>query len=297
MANVLKLRTLTPLALALALGACSSSPPPASSGPQELGNSDNLVAQEKQPELGTRPQAFMMTGEVILGQEVSSIRPCGSSTQYWLAMDNNLFKQGMKLVSSPYEPLYGEVIGYLTPSPEAGFPADYDATFHVEKLNLFSEEVKGCTQVPRPTRAMGNEPDWAADVKNGALTFIQPGKKADPQPLTGQKVENSNRLYSTASSTLSLMPGTCEDAMADTLFGWSAAFSGKNGNYRGCAALANNDPTRSWAGSYQGNSAGLVTTLTLNQITPPQRCIKKAMHARQWKPVSGSRCRRKMSRW
>ena len=66
---------------ALLLQACSSF---------QSNQADTTLATLSNPS-SIKPQSFVIRGEVVLGNEVRSIVPCGSKQQYWLEMLEDRF--------------------------------------------------------------------------------------------------------------------------------------------------------------------------------------------------------------
>ncbi len=120
--------------------ACGSSPTPASSNTISLTEANT-----------TSIPTFIIRGEVTLGHEVRAITPCNSHQQYWIDLPKDRFQQALNLVQQPYQPLYGELIGYLQPPSNGGFGADYHARFVVTQVNhLSTENPQRCTQKEKP---------------------------------------------------------------------------------------------------------------------------------------------------
>ncbi|MEL7292001.1 MAG: hypothetical protein AAGJ78_10055 [Pseudomonadota bacterium] len=203
----------------------------------------------------TQAQPFVMRGEIVLGHEVRSITPCGSKKQYWLELSNDRFQQGLKLLRSPYQPLYGEVIGHLETGKADGFVADYSARFVVDSFNLLtSENPQRCDQATQPTRAFGTEPFWSLRLDGNQWVFTKMGEKPQPLKLVSSNIDSAKRNYQFAQGELALNQRSCVDGMSDSLYGWSATLKLNNQTYQGCATLSNQDATQSWAGFYQATS-------------------------------------------
>lgn len=241
------LKTPVTLITLLALQACSiidSNPLSPKEMPISMANLD-------QPK-SVKAQTFMMRGEVILGHEVRSIQPCGSSAQFWLDLPADKFQQGMKLLSTPYQPIYGEFIGHLTSPPKQGLSADYQAQFIVEQVNLLSTEGGDrCEKQAQPTKAFGTEPFWSVAFQDEQLIFSQPGATKQTFPITTSRLQKDQRQYQLGTGELILNQGSCIDNMSDSLYGWSATFTQGKQKYQGCATLSNQDATQSWVGLYQ----------------------------------------------
>jgi len=232
----------------LALQACSTSTTIDDNAPQAV------KARLDKPDT-IKPQTFVMRGEVVVGHEVRSITPCGSNQQYWLDISDDRFHQALKLVRSPYAPLYGEVIGHLETGQTDGFVADYNARFVVDSINILSaENPNRCDQPLKPTRAFGNEPFWSVSFDHNALTMHKMGEKKRQLALTTSRIESDRRRYQFDGGSLELNQRSCVDGMSDSLYGWSATLQLDNNRYQGCATLSNQDATQDWIGVYQAAS-------------------------------------------
>ncbi|MCY9805273.1 hypothetical protein OTK51_17760 [Vibrio scophthalmi] len=245
------LRTPVAIASLLALQACSMFD---TSSELASAQTQQANASLDQPN-SIKPQTFIMRGEVILGHEVSSIQPCGSEQQYWLSLDNDKFQQGIKLTNTPYQPMYGEMIGHLETSGNEGFDADYTARFVVDKVNMLTaENPHRCERKTQNTRAFGNEPFWSLDFTPTHLSFQPMGGAKQDFPITTSRIEPNRRRYDFDQGQLELNLRSCSDGMSDSLYGWSANLVIDGKNYNGCATLSNADATQSWVGSYQAAS-------------------------------------------
>lgn len=202
-----------------------------------------------------KPQLFILRGEVILGHEAQSIQPCGSEQQYWLSIDNDKFNQALRLISTPYQPMYGELIGHLETSSQDGFDGDYNARFVVSKINVLSaENPNRCDRPIQPTRAFGNEPFWSLSVSSSELTFSPMGGQKQILPITSSKIESDRQRYQFAEGQLELTQRSCSDGMSDSLYGWTSTLKLANQTYQGCATLSNQDNSLDWSGKYQASS-------------------------------------------
>lgn len=215
-----------------------------------------------------KPQTFLMRGQITLGHEVRSIMPCGSQQQYWLELPRDRSQQGMSLVKTPYDPLYGEVIGHLAPIEKNGFASDYPARFIVDQVNLLSaENPNRCKQSVQPTRAFGVEPSWSVHFVDGQLEFAQIGTQPQRFAIDSSKIELDHRRYAFSKGTLTLKQQSCVDGMSDSLYGWASEFTLNDKVYRGCATLSNQDATQDWVATYQAQtnqSSPFSVTLQLN---------------------------------
>lgn len=203
-----------------------------------------------------KPQSFVIRGDVILGHEARSITPCGSHQQYWLDMPEDKFQQAMKLVRSPYAPIYGEMIGHLKAPDSKGFAANYGARFVVEQINLLTaENPKRCNQSTQPTKAFGNEPFWSAKFIQNSVQFEQMGYPAEQLDLQSSKLQHDRRRYTFSNGNLELNQQSCKDTMSDSLYGWRATLNLGDRNYQGCATLSNQDTSLNWVATYQAKSS------------------------------------------
>lgn len=215
------------------------------------------------------PHTFILRGTVIIGHESQSIQPCGSDQQYWINLSPAQWQAGTDIQSSPYQPMYGELIGHFEAPPKGGFANDYSARFVVSQINtLVAGEGASCQKSIQPTKAFGNEPFWNLQVVNGDLIFSEMGKSKQQQPITEQEFSANKRHYQSDSFALTMTKGICKDSMVESIYGWNAEVDIKGKKYQGCATLAAKDTTLSWVETYQGTStvgsSGLTIGLTLN---------------------------------
>ncbi|WP_299017321.1 hypothetical protein [uncultured Photobacterium sp.] len=257
------LRQATPAAILLALLAgCTTT---STSEPVNITPAGNQQATAD----GSKVQAFMLRGTVVLGHESNSIQPCGSSKQYWLSTPL-ADRQALAAITHPgYAPMYGEFIGYLEPAPAKGFAADYDGRFQVKQINLISAEMsQGCAQLPHTTRAFGHEPGWVVEIDGDQANLLRPDNQRQQQAITDKHILTGQQRYQGEVFQLDLTKGRCNDTMSNSLFGWQANLRWEGNNYRGCATLGATDITLHWIGRYQGTSYSggnptLTTTVTL----------------------------------
>ncbi|OLQ93683.1 hypothetical protein BIY21_11240 [Vibrio ponticus] len=212
------------------------------------------LANLEQPN-SIQPQPFILRGEVILGHEAQSIQPCGSEQQYWLSIDNDKFNQALRLINTPYQPMYGELIGHLETSSQDGFDGDYNARFVVSKINVLSaENPNRCDRAIQPTQAFGTEPFWSLSVSNSELTFSPMGGQKQILPITSSKIKSDRQRYQFAEGQLELTQRSCSDGMSDSLYGWTSTLTLADQTYQGCATLSNRDQSLNWSGKYQASS-------------------------------------------
>lgn len=215
-----------------------------------------------------QPQSFMLRGEVVVGHEVRRFTPCGSHQQYWLNLPQEQLREALALSQSPYQPLYGEMVGTLTPPSQTGFNGDYVARIEVQSVNQLSRESRGCEQAANPTRAFGNEPFWSIRFVDDGLQFQPLGGEKQQFAITRTQLSNEQRRYQFDQGELLLEQGQCKDGMSDNFYQWRSTLSLKGEQYQGCATLANIDPTLEWSGVYFASSTeqtGFSVSLTLEK--------------------------------
>ncbi|MDD9195335.1 lipoprotein [Aliivibrio sp. S3MY1] len=215
------------------------------------------------------PHTFMLRGTVIIGHESQSIQPCHSDLQYWINLSPAQWQAGTDIQSSPYQPMYGELIGHFEAPPKGGFANDYPARFVVSQINtLVAGEGASCQRNVQPTKAFGTEPFWSVQVVNGELVFSEMGKPKQQQIITEQILEINKRVYQSRDFSLTMSKGICKDSMVESIYGWHSEVAINGKKYQGCATLAAKDTTLNWVEAYQGTStiggSGLTIGLTLN---------------------------------
>ena len=202
-----------------------------------------------------QPQTFVLRGEVVIGHEVSSITPCGSNKQFWLALDSLPLSPAQHLVKTPYQPLYGEVIGHLVTPSHHGFDSDFEARFIVDQINLLTAENPNRCHLPAKATGMyGTEPNWSARFQGSKLIFQRMGFNAQALTITDSQISSDQRHYILEDGELQLEAKNCSDGMSDSLFGWQAQVTLVNETYKGCATLSNQDATAGWSGIYNAKS-------------------------------------------
>ncbi|WP_417870542.1 COG3650 family protein [Vibrio furnissii] len=255
------LRTPAAILTALALQACSSTP-----GPQPT-PAEPPKASLDQP-ASIQPQPFVVRGQVVIGPEVRSLTPCGSNQQLLLDLSPTQVKQATDLAHSPYQIMYGEVIGHLAPPSKTGYNGDYAARFVVDQVNMLSaENPQRCNLAATPTRAFGTEPFWSMNYTADGLTFQPLGGPKQTFAIDSSRLSANQRVYRFEDGELTLTREACADGMSDTLYGWRSELSLKGGDYQGCATLGNSDPTLEWVGTYFASSTqttGFSVTLNLD---------------------------------
>ncbi len=215
-----------------------------------------------------RPQTFIVRGQAVVGHETRTFTPCGSQQQFWLDMSPEQTQQALQLARQPYQPMYGEFIGYLAAPSQTGYNADYAARFIVKQVNMLTaENPERCSQAVRSTRAFGTEPSWSINFKKDQLEFARLGQDKQQINIEKSHVTNTRRHYQFNDGQLTLEQRTCSDNMSDSIYGWTSTLELGADQYAGCATLANQDPTTEWSGLYFASSTknvGFSIELKLN---------------------------------
>lgn len=228
----------------LAIQACSS--PPAEVTPPMAITHASLDSPTS-----IKMQTFILRGEVVLSPDNPSFRPCDSQQQYWLDMSPQLLQQARSVTHTPFQPLYGELIGYLAPPSETGFNGDYVAKFVVEQINQLSTKYpQRCQHPANPTRAFGTEPFWSIQFTSQGLEFQPLGSDKQHFIIEHSQLSPQRRHYHFAQGSLRLERGICSDNMSDSLYGWRSTLTITDTTYQGCATLSNLDTTQPWVASY-----------------------------------------------
>lgn len=82
---------------------------------------------------GEEPSA----GHYVYGHETETFQPCGSAP-LWVRGSTevleSLRRAYSRLTSTPYEPVYAELVGRVTGPAASGFAASYDGQFMIERV-------------------------------------------------------------------------------------------------------------------------------------------------------------------
>ncbi|SJN56289.1 hypothetical protein VR7878_01699 [Vibrio ruber DSM 16370] len=228
----------------LLLQACSSSMNSSPDGHVALGQS----AQVEIPRI-------LFRGQIVIGPQTSSFTPCNSNQQFLLTLSAQQYQTLSQQVASPYQSIYGEVIGVLTAPSQTGYNADFRARLIAKQINYISQDaVKGCSQPLQNTAAQGENPHWRVHMASPDTLDVTFGKSAPQQwPVKLVNHTEEQRVYTAPQGTLKLSPSLCQ-VNHQALYGWMATFNTQKGRYRGCARLGNQDPSTSWVATYHATS-------------------------------------------
>ncbi|KUI96816.1 hypothetical protein [Vibrio sp. MEBiC08052] len=210
---------------------------------------------------------IMFRGQIVIGPRTSSFTPCNSNQQFLLTLSAQQYQTLSQQVASPYQSIYGEIIGFLTAPSQTGYNADFRARLIAHQINYVSQDaVRGCSQPLQSTEAQGQKPHWLVDMTSPDTLDVTFGKSSPQQwPVKQVNHTEEHRVYTAPQGTLTLSPSVCQ-LNHQALYGWMAAFNTQKGRYRGCARLGNQDPSTTWIATYHANSTrqdNFSVTLTL----------------------------------
>ncbi len=187
------------------------------------------------------PQRFR--GHVAIGHERREFTECGTERQGWLfdLTKGDLRGAYEELTALPYEPLFVEVVGVWRPAPNRGFAGDYGVALTVVELRRAEREGFGCDEKLEGIRfrALGNEPSWALEVRDGSLTFstLAGGQVVFDAPAMSTAGRTTNITASIADEpiTVRLDEQRCTDSMSGSRFPYTASVIHGGETYSGCA--------------------------------------------------------------
>ncbi|WP_051680867.1 hypothetical protein [Vibrio rhizosphaerae] len=209
----------------------------------------------------------MFRGQIVIGPQTSSFTPCNSNQQFLLTLSPQQFQTLSQQVASPYQAIYGEIIGFLTAPSQTGYNADFRARLIAHQLNYISQDaVRGCSQPVQNTEAEGQKPNWRVRMTSPENLAVMFGKSS-PQswPVANINHTGDQRVYTAPQGKLTLSPSLCQ-LNHQALYGWMATFNTQKGRYRGCARLSNQDSSTAWGATYYASSTrqdNFSVTLTL----------------------------------
>lgn len=234
------------------LQACSSSQP------TTRAQQDTPPAVDSQPlsadKPPVQPQTFMLRGQLVLSGDSQTITPCGSRHQFITRFRQHDLRQAASVVPHPNQAVYAELIGHLEVPDSSGQEGDFPARFRVASISMIDPQARtGCQQDAHATRAFGHSPDWSVHFRENRLIY-RTNHTEQSSPLQSTRLEQHQRHYQIEKGKLRLQRKICRPDTGSALYGWQSAFSLADKTYRGCATLANLDPTQSWSGLYQATS-------------------------------------------
>lgn len=107
-----------------------------------------------------------------------------------------------------------------------------DGALEVERINYVPNEGFGCGFDWDGVlwRATGNEPFWMAAVAEDGMTIQFAGEEAVVLPVSTQ----DGPVFTDGDTELAFEPMTCQDSMADNVFGWTVTLSVEGSTFHGC---------------------------------------------------------------
>jgi uncharacterized membrane protein len=160
------------------------------------------------------PSSALVAGNVQWGTDGALVfQPCGQDADLPLQDPAHLL-EGMGRFAS----------FYAGPSPDGGL--------EVERINYVPTEGFGCGFDWDGVlwRAAGNEPFWMAMVAEDGLTIHFAGEEPLVLPLSLSEAPT----FRSGNAELILEPMTCQDSMADNVFGWTATLTLDGSTFHGC---------------------------------------------------------------
>lgn len=86
-----------------------------------------------------------LTGIMIYGHEVRTVRLCNQTQTYWIQTTPELREllksQSHEMSKQPYQELYLEFTGTFTSENEGEFAKDYDGVISLKKINSLSDKI------------------------------------------------------------------------------------------------------------------------------------------------------------
>ncbi|MCL9783554.1 hypothetical protein M9194_19205 [Vibrio sp. S4M6] len=202
-----------------------------------------------------QPQPFIIRGQVVLGAEVRSLTPCGSTQQYWLQLSQSQLKMAETIETRPYQPMYAEVFGYLTEPASIGSGAGYSAKFVVDNINYLSKfKYSLCDAPTKPTRAFGSQPNWSLSFSPNEVNINIASEPTQQVRVIRSSISPKTRSYQLDNGQLILSKQACTNQSQQFLTSWIAKLRLNQETYQGCSILANTDVSSRWVGSYAASS-------------------------------------------
>ena len=227
------------------------------------------VASLNNPE-SIKPQLFMLRGDITIGTQTQTLTPCGSQQQFELQIPAEIRTSAEQIATAPYEPMYGEVMGYLVAPSQTGYNGDYAGKFIVTQINtLNGKEKDRCHLYPMPTRAFGTKPTaWSAQFTDQGVVFAPSVGAQHTLAIKGGQLSGAKRVYQLNGGKITLQATSCVNNTASALYGWQANMTVGTQQYQGCAVLGNTDTSQNWSGIYYATSttdAGFSVSMQLGQ--------------------------------
>lgn len=190
--------------------------------------------------------AAVVTGFVVLGPEVRSIKPCDEDQELWVIPTAEVTEVYEALRSEPSGPVLMEFESVLGPAPASGSGAGYAGLLTVRALRRAEPAAEGfgCGQDLSDFvfRATGQEPFWHLRVSPTGLRYSTPSEPettfapVPPSPRGDAWVYESTGTGPEAVGVRVVFePGRCTDSMVGSVYSWRATIEIAGERGIGCA--------------------------------------------------------------
>ncbi|GEM_PF-427148 len=100
-------------------------------------NKNNETIQSEGNKTLSEQKSKTLKGELILGHEARTFKPCGSDKTFWISDKTGKLKQlytELTKSEKPYSPIFAEIEVIDKGRAKEGFPADYESTYEIIKV-------------------------------------------------------------------------------------------------------------------------------------------------------------------
>lgn len=251
--RVLRGMLLSPCAVLLTMAGCSKAPEPAAPPAPETPVSEMAAVLEPIPATAEPPAESGLAikrGIATFSAERSTFRPCGEQGEMVMVdqtdgvltrtfageQDANGVAQPLKL----YIEAYGERATHLPAQP------GFSGTFILEEALYAAPDgqTRGCDTPAQDyiVAARGNEPFWAVEVTDAALTWKQPEEPKEISIAAPQTQDSEGAVSYAASNEahrieVLIDAQICRDDMSGEYFAYAARASLDGKQFTGCARV------------------------------------------------------------
>ncbi len=191
------------------------------------------------------PQERVLSGMLVMGPEVRTLKPCTEQTELWVIPVESVQRAYDEVAEEAYQPVFVEVEGVREASPAAGFGADYSGQLRLVALLRAesAEEGFGCGEELTDVlfKASGQAPFWHLRVFTEQIMLATPDIPQTiflgvrPTPLeSGWRFESLSTGPETVQLRLDLTRERCSDAMTGSVYTWIATLDIGGEVRRGC---------------------------------------------------------------
>jgi uncharacterized membrane protein len=190
-------------------------------------------------------EALRHRGDIVLGPAVQLFTPCGSEEQVWVTdRTGELWSVYDSLSTEPYEPVFVEVLGYLTEGLRTEPAADYARQLIVTEVLRAAHEGFGCEEelAGLEFKARGVEPFWNVKISEQGISFFELSLLQVDFPYAPPAIAADRYIYYTKSEgaarhwllvVIDRQP--CADPMSGELSAYSAEVLIDGQRFTGCA--------------------------------------------------------------